>query len=226
MKPTFRKRFFRLLALTSLILPALFAGAQNVTVTGTVTDSISNAPLFAVNILQKGTSNGIISDINGKFVLTVPKGATLVFSYIGYNKREIVVEGTSTIAIRLQYASTRLDDLIVIGYSTQKKTDKTGAVSNVSSEELVGGVLTDPMQGLQGKASGVSVTKKGGDPNEGFSIQIRGASGFNSNTQPLYVIDGVPGADPTAISPADIESINILKDAASTAIYGSTDRII
>jgi TonB-dependent starch-binding outer membrane protein SusC len=197
------------------------ASAQNVTVSGTVTDSTTNVPLFAVNILQKGTSNGVISDPNGKFSLLLQKGSTLVFSYVGYLTREVVVGDQTTLNIRLQMASTRLDDLIVIGYSTQRKTDKTGAVSNVQADDLMGGMITDPVQGLQGKAAGVSVTKKGGDPNEGFSIQIRGASGFNSNTQPLYVIDGVPGADPTAISPADIESMNILKDAASTAIYGS-----
>jgi TonB-dependent starch-binding outer membrane protein SusC len=197
------------------------AEAQNVNVSGSVIDSTSGSPIFAVNILQRGTSNGVISDINGKFNLTVQKGSTLVFSYIGYVTKEVVINENTQLVVKLQFATTRLDDLIVIGYSTQKKTDKTGAVSNVSAEELVGGVLTDPVQGLQGKAAGVSVTKKGGDPNSGFSVQIRGASGFNSNTQPLYVIDGVPGADPTAISPSDIESINILKDAASTAIYGS-----
>ncbi len=217
-----KRKLLRMYAVTWLIvLSAFTAGAQNVTVGGVVSDSTSGAALFAVNILQKGTSNGVISDINGKFTLTVPKGATLIFSYIGYLTKEVVIQEGTQLTIRMQYATTRLDDLIVIGYSTQKKTDKTGAVSNVTAEELVGGVLTDPVQGLQGKASGVSVTKKGGDPNSGFSVQIRGASGFNSNTQPLYVIDGVPGADPTAISPADIESINILKDAASTAIYGS-----
>lgn len=212
------------IGVTTALLLFLFTGTlwgQNITITGTVTDSVTNVPLFAVNILQKGTSQGTMTDINGRFTLNVPKGAVLVFSYISYVTREITVNEPGALSIKMQQATTRLDDLIVIGYSTQKKSDKTGAVSSVQAEELVGGVLTDPVQGLQGKAAGVSVTKKGGDPNEGFSVQIRGASGFNSNTQPLYVIDGVPGADPTTISPADIESINILKDAASTAIYGS-----
>jgi TonB-dependent starch-binding outer membrane protein SusC len=214
-------RCLSLLYLLGLLLVGSGLYAQRVSVSGTVTDSSTNVPLFAVNILEKGTSNGVISDINGKFSLSVAKGSTLQVTYIGYISREFVINDVMVLDIRLQFATTKLEDLIVIGYSTQKKTDKTGAVSNVRGDELVGGVLTDPVQGLQGKAAGVSVTKKGGDPNEGFSIQIRGASGFNSNTQPLYVIDGVPGADPTAISPADIESMNILKDAASTAIYGS-----
>jgi TonB-dependent starch-binding outer membrane protein SusC len=221
------KRLFtltgRLIALgIVLILFISVAHAQNVNIKGMVSDSTTNEPLYSVNIVQKGTINGVVSDFDGNFSLSVPRGSIVVFSYIGYQTREIQVnENNSNLKIRLQSSARVLDDLIVIGYSVQKKTDKTGAVSNVQATELVGGTVTDPVQGLQGKAAGVSVTKKGGDPNAGFSIQIRGASGFNSNTQPLYVIDGVPGADPTAISPADIESINILKDAASTAIYGS-----
>jgi TonB-dependent starch-binding outer membrane protein SusC len=214
-------RFLSLMLILCLLFGASGAVAQRIQVSGTVTDSATNVPLFAVNILEKGTTNGIITDLNGKFNLSVAKGSTLVVSYIGYLSREFLVADAMVLDIKLQIATTRLEDMIVIGYSTQKKSDKTGAVSNVQADEMLGGVLTDPVQGLQGKAAGVSVTKKGGDPNDGFSIQIRGASGFNSNTQPLYVIDGVPGADPTAISPADIESMNILKDAASTAIYGS-----
>ena len=125
------------------------------------------------------------------------------------------------IDIALSAKSELLEEIIVIGYGTQKKTDKTGAVSHVTSEDLNQGNLTDPIQGLQGKAAGVSITKVGGDPNAGFSIRVRGSSGHSASTDPLFVIDGVPGADPTMISPEDIESYNILKDAASTAIYGS-----
>ncbi|OIP00203.1 MAG: hypothetical protein AUJ98_08910 [Bacteroidetes bacterium CG2_30_33_31] len=193
---------------------------QNITVTGTVKDKVENTTLVGVNIIQKGTLNGVVSDISGNYSISVPKGATLVFTYIGYKSVEKVVE-SSSLSISMQVIDELLDEVIVIGYSTQKKTDKTGAVTNLKVEELNGGVLTDAIQAVQGKAAGVSITKKGGDPNAGFSIRIRGASGFDSNTQPLFVIDGVAGVDPDLIAPDDIESYNILKDAASTAIYGS-----
>jgi iron complex outermembrane receptor protein len=114
-----------------------------------------------------------------------------------------------------------LDEVIVIGYGTQKKSDKTGAVSHVKSEELNMGRLDDPIQALQGKAAGVNISKQGGDPNAGYTVNIRGASSFTAGTEPLFVVDGVPGVDPTTIAPEDIESFNVLKDASSTAIYGS-----
>ena len=195
--------------------------AQDITVSGTVKDSISNSTLVGVNILQKGTQNGVISDIDGNYSLTLPAGSVVKFSFIGYHSKSITFTKSGEYDIQLVQENQQLEELIIIGYATQKKSDKTGAVASVTSDDLNGGVLTDPIQGMQGKAAGVSITKKGGDPNSGFSVRIRGASGFNSNTQPLFVIDGVAGADPTIVAAEDIESYNILKDAASTAIYGS-----
>jgi iron complex outermembrane receptor protein len=177
--------------------------------------------MVGVNILQMGTQNGTTTDANGKFSIDVPYGSTVLFSFIGYKDRMVNVTKSMTMNVLLVNQNQQLDELIVIGYATQKKSDKTGAVANIKAEDLNGGMITDPVQAMQGKVSGVTVTKKGGDPNEGFAIRIRGASGYESNTQPLYVIDGVPGADPTMLSPDDIASYNILKDAASAAIYGS-----
>lgn len=194
--------------------------SQNITLSGIIKDYTDKKPMIGVNVVQKGTQNGTVSDLDGKFTLTVPKGAIIVFTYVGYKPYQIAAS-VEKLNVEMRILDELLDEVIVIGYSTQKKTDKTGAVSNLKAEELNGGVLTDPIQAVQGKAAGVSVTKKGGDPNAGFSVKIRGSSGFNSNTQPLFVVDGVPGVDPTLISPDDIESYNILKDAASTAIYGS-----
>lgn len=200
---------------------AAFSFGQQITVSGTVTDEADGSTLIGVTVLQKGTTNGATTDIDGKYTLTVDQGSTLVFSYIGYDNIEIVAN-QEVIDVALPAKSELLEEIIVIGYGTQKKTDKTGAVSQVDSEDLNNkGALQDPIQGLQGKAAGVSITKKGGDPNAGFSVRIRGASGYSASTDPLYVIDGIPGADPTAVAPEDIESYNILKDAASTAIYGS-----
>lgn len=220
------KRIVRALSECLLILILILGGAssllaQNLQVSGVITDESTGETLIGATVLQKGTNNGTVSDIDGKYSISVPKGSTLVFSLIGYVTQEVVIETAGTINISMAVQITNLDDVIVIGYSTQKKSDKTGAVSLVKSDELNGGIITNPVQSMQGKAAGVLVTKKGGDPNENFSVRIRGASGFNSNTQPLYVIDGIPGADPNILSPSDIESFNILKDAASTAIYGS-----
>lgn len=215
------------ITLKSMLIIFLFLGgtvslmAQNLQVTGVITDAGTGETLIGATVLEKGTTNGTVSDIDGKYSINVPKGATLAFSLVGYETQEIVIQTGGTLNISMKVQITNLDDVIVIGYSTQKKSDKTGAVSQVKAEELNSGVITSPIQSLQGKAAGVLISKKGGDPSESFSVKIRGASGFDSNTQPLYVIDGIPGADPNILSPNDIESFNILKDAASTAIYGS-----
>jgi TonB-linked SusC/RagA family outer membrane protein len=199
---------------------AVVSYGQQITVSGTVTDAADGTTLIGVSVIEKGTTNGTTTDIDGNYSITVEQETILVFTYIGYNNLEIIAM-QETMDVALEAKSELLEEIIVIGYGTQKKTDKTGAVSNVSAEELNQGNLTDPIQGLQGKAAGVSITKKGGDPNAGFSVRVRGASGFFAATDPLYIIDGIPEADPTIIAPQDIESFNILKDAASTAIYGS-----
>jgi iron complex outermembrane receptor protein len=199
---------------------AAFSYGQQITIKGTVTDGADGTTLIGVSVIEKGTTNGTTTDIDGNYTLTVDQGITLVFSYIGYDNIEIIAD-QEVIDIAMSAKSELLEEIIVIGYGTQKKTDKTGAVSHVTSEELNQGNLTDPIQGLQGKAAGVSITKKGGDPNAGFTVRVRGSSGYTASADPLYVIDGVPGGDPTSIAPEDIESFNILKDAASTAIYGS-----
>lgn len=203
------------------MVSSLFAMGQDITITGTITDGRDGSPMIGVTILQKGTTNGTTTDLSGAYSLKAPKDAILVFSFIGYETIEQPINGRTTINVTLNEATESLDEVIVIGYGVQKKSDKTGAVANVKAEELNGGILVDPIQGLQGKTAGVSITKRGGDPNAGYSVKIRGSAGLYSGTNPLYVIDGVPGADPTTISPEDIESYNILKDASSTAIYGS-----
>ena len=221
MKRKIRLKLNKLLIVILLLCGSLGLNAQNLEVTGVITESGTGDFLVGATVLQKGTTIGTVSDIDGNFKISVPQGAVLVFSLIGYVTQEVTVEKAGPLNITMTVAITTLDDVIVIGYSTQKKTDKTGAVSTVKSDDLNGGVITNAIQSMQGKAAGVLVSKKGGDPSENFSVRIRGASGFSSNTQPLYVIDGIPGADPNIVAPEDIESFNILKDAASTAIYGS-----
>jgi TonB-dependent starch-binding outer membrane protein SusC len=221
MKESLLMKIRNVLLLFIFLIGSVGLIAQNVDINGTITEVSTGMTIVGATVVQKGTINGTVSDINGKYKITVPKGSVIVYSFVGYQKKEVTAKESGEMNIALAEEVSNLNELIVIGYSTQKKSDKTGAVSMVKSEELNGGVLTDPIQALQGKAAGVSVTKQGGDPNAGFLVRIRGASGYDANTQPLYVVDGIPNADPTIVSPSDIESYNILKDAASTAIYGS-----
>lgn len=197
------------------------AWSQEITVTGKVTDFMDGSPLIGVNVVVKGTTIGTVTDFDGNYTIATTANSILVFSYLGYENIEEQVGGRNQINIRMLEAFESLEEIIVIGYGTQKKSDRTGAVSHIKSEEMNQGVLTDPLQALQSKASGVMITKKGGDPNSGFSIKIRGATALVSGTSPLYVVDGIPGVDPTTIAPEDIESFNILKDASAAAIYGS-----
>jgi iron complex outermembrane receptor protein len=212
----------KMILLLSMLVFGLSAGyAQTGIVQGVVTDADEGGTLPGAAVQVKGTLQGTVTDIDGNYSISVEPNATLVFSFIGYETQERLVQPDTRVNVALIPSITALEEIVIIGYGVQKKTDKTGAVSHVTADELNQGVLTDPIQGLQGKASGVSITKKGGDPNAGFSVRIRGASGYTASSDPLYVIDGVAGADPTSIANADIESYNVLKDAASTAIYGS-----
>ncbi|HON19661.1 MAG TPA: SusC/RagA family TonB-linked outer membrane protein, partial [Salinivirgaceae bacterium] len=205
-----------------IMLMGAFEGySQPITITGKVIDAIDKTPLPGVAVVVKGTTIGTQTDFNGIYSLSTTVGATLEFSLLGYSKEERLVGNEKVIDVSLIPDVELLSEVVVIGYGTQKKSDRTGSVAQVSSDELNRGTLTDPIQAMVGKAAGVSITKKGGDPNAGFSVKIRGSSGLYSNTEPLYVIDGVPGADPTTVAPEEIESFNILKDASSTAIYGA-----
>lgn len=204
-----------------LFFVSVLQGYAQISVSGVVTDKKDGMPLPGVTIMIKGTQAGTITNIDGEFTISADANAVLVFSYVGFATTEVPLEGKTSLNIQLEESYLEIGEVITIGYGTQKKSDKTGAVASIKADELNTGAMTDPIQGLQGKSAGVSVTKKGGDPNAGFSVKIRGSSGLFSGTDPLYVVDGVPGVDPTTLAPEDIESYNILKDASSTAIYGS-----
>ncbi len=219
-----KNTLFKLVFLFFILLTINSAFAQQtekVEITGVVTDETTGKTLPGATVLEKNTTNGTSSDINGKYKIEVNKGATIVFSFIGMNSEEKIVGNQTVININMIPSLESLQEVVIIGYGTQKKSDKTGAVATIKADELNDGVLTDPIQALQGKTAGVVISKKGGDPNAGFSVKIRGASGLFSSTTPLYVVDGVPGVDPTTIPSEEIKSFNVLKDASSTAIYGS-----
>ena len=201
-----------------LLLPGYLFAQQKIT--GIVTDE-DGTTLPGVTIVENQTGIGTITDIDGKYSISVPEGSVLSFSYVGYETQEIEVGTQTTLNIQLKKQIELLDEIIIIGYGVQKKSDKTGAVFNVSSDEIQTIAIQDPIESIQGKVAGVTIRKSGSDPNAGFDVNIRGASGLSSSTNPLYVVDGVVGVDPTTVAPEDIESFNILKDASSAAIYGS-----
>lgn len=233
----------------SVIFFALFsiAGIAQKTVTGTVTDK-EGKPLFGVNVFEKNTTNGVTTDFDGNYQIKVNENTVLVFSYIGFQKKEVLVLDQEVVNVSLTEDLESLDEVVVIGYGVQKRNNVNSSISSVKSEDIqdLSQVSVDQM--LQGKASGVTVTNNSGQPGGAVSVKIRGTSSLSGTNEPLYVIDGVPiSGDATnqstsgrpiaggnfsnsgnvavsplsSISPNDIESIDILKDASATAIYGS-----
>jgi TonB-linked SusC/RagA family outer membrane protein len=206
------------------VLPAL---AQNKSITGKVTDSKDGSPLPGVSITVKGTSIGTNTDTNGAFTLSVPATAsTLVVTYVGYDKQEVAITG-APLNIKLNATSTALSEVIVVGvgYGTQRKKDVTGAVESISAKDFNQGAIINPLSQIQGKVAGLIITQQGGDPNsESAGISIRGQTSITGDQSPLFVIDGVAtsgGSQFQNLSPDDIESYDVLKDASATAIYGS-----
>ncbi|MEQ8416896.1 MAG: TonB-dependent receptor [Imperialibacter sp.] len=213
----------------------------DIEISGKVTDS-ENFPLPGVNVLVKGTTNGTITSADGMFRITADENATLTFSFVGYKSIEVPVSGRTNLTVTLQDDIASLEEIVVIGYGSVNKSDLTGAVSSLKSDDLNPGVNVSVDQMMLGRAAGVQITQSSSEPGGGLSIRIRGSSSINAGNEPLYVIDGFPidnspnlssGGDAqlatnqsprnplNALNPNDIESIEILKDASATAIYGS-----
>jgi len=217
------------IAVFLLMLAAGGARAQSRTVSGTVTGGDDGSTLVGVNILEKGTTNGTVTDASGNYVMKVKDNATLVFSFIGYAPQEIAVDNRTAISVVLQPDVATLNEVVVVGYGTVKKSDATGALAVVDSRTFNKGVVNSPQELLAGKAAGVSVTTNSGAPGNTSTIRIRGGSSLSASNDPLIVIDGVPisntnlGGSPnilSTINPNDIENFTVLKDASATAIYG------
>lgn len=189
-------------------------------VKGIVKDSAGD-PLIGVNIVEKGTTNGTVTNVNGEFTINAAKGKTLVFSYMGYKPQEAVVKN-GKLNVYLKEDTQLLNETVVVGYGSMQRKDVTSSITTVKAEDLNKGVFTDPAQMLQGKVPGLVVTSTG-DPNGTPSITLRGASSLREGAamSPYYVIDGIPGVDIAMVAPDDIESIDVLRDATATAIYGS-----
>ncbi len=231
--------FFMALFISSLLC------AQQTTVTGVVTDASDGSPLIGANVLVKGTTSGAITDLDGRFTVNVPAGKrVLVISSIGYSTQDVTLQSQQrSVSIALKEDAELLDEVVVVGYGTMKKSDLTGSVANLSGDKLKESIVTNVDQMLQGRVAGVQVAANSGAPGAANSIRIRGASSINNTNEPLYIIDGIPmsGAgtstsgfdwsggsngqnvvNPLAsISPSDIVSMDVLKDASATAIYGA-----
>ena len=197
---------------------AVEAVQQAKKITGIVRDAMG--PVIGANVLIKGTTKGVITDIDGNFSIDVEPGVTLVISFIGYSSKEIVVGAENHYEVSLSEDTEMLEEVVVVGYGVQKKKLVTGATVEVKGEDIASRNTMSALGALQNQSPGVNIQAASGQPGDGFKISIRGA-GTNGNTAPLYIIDGVAGGDINALNPADIERIDVLKDAASCAIYGA-----
>ncbi len=207
-----------IMALLLFVAGTMGAVAQTFNVTGTVTSGMDGEPLIGAIVMVKGTSTGTSTDVDGNYVIKAEKGATLVFSYVGYATREAQVV-TDHLDIALIEDSGLLDEVVVVGYGVQKKKLVTGATAQMKGEEIAKMNTTSLLQAMQGQLPGVNIASNSGQPGDGMKVTIRGL-GTIGNSSPLYLIDGI-GGDISTLNPADIESIDVLKDAASAAIYGA-----
>jgi iron complex outermembrane receptor protein len=220
----------RLFMLTFGIMMSLVVLGQQVKVSGTVTDAADRSTLPGVYVVIKGTTTGTITGTNGEYALDVNKGEILVFTFTGYLPQEITVGDQTVINVALKTDVKALEEVVVIGYGTVKKSDATGSVAAISSKDFNQGAITTPQDLLVGKSAGVVITTNGGAPGSGATIRVRGGSSLNASNDPLIIIDGVPIDNNNVsgssnilsfINPNDIETFTVLKDASATAIYGS-----
>src|SRR5665647_3602334 len=210
------------LLIFALMLPAISAYSQNITVKGTATDAQTGEVLIGVNVVIKGTLQGKTTDVNGQYILNnCPQDAILTFSYIGYTSVDVGVQGRSVVDIRLEAASSQLDEVVVIGYGTAKKKDITGSVSSVQGIDIARIPVSTAAEAMTGKMAGVQVVTTEGSPDADINIRVRGGGSITQDNSPLYIVDGFPVNSISDISSYDIQSLEVLKDASSTAIYGS-----
>lgn len=220
--PITRHQVAYLLLLLFCTASSLFVSAQTrLRIEGRVTDSLSKA-LSGVSVTEKGTRNATFTNSNGEYAISVANNqSVLVFSSIGFGTREMLVGGNTSINLSMRTENSSLGEVVVVGYGTQRRKEVTSAVATVSPEQFNKGNISDVAQLLQGKVAGLSISRPGGNPNGGFAIRLRGLSTLGANASPLVVVDGQIGADINTVDPNDIASIDVLKDAASAAIYGT-----
>ena len=194
--------------------------AQESTISGVVTD-VDGVPVAGASVVVKGTTNGVATDFDGNYSIDAASEDILLFSYIGFLAQEVPVGTQTTINLSLQEDVAKLEEVVVVGYGSQRKEEITSAITKVDSEDFNGGNVNNPSQLLQGKVAGLNITRPGSNPNQSFGIRLRGLSSLGANAGPLIIIDGIIGGSIDSVDPTDIESINVLKDAAAGAIYGT-----
>ena len=215
-------RMCRIIVWTISMFTLISSVMAQSTISGTITDAVDNTELIGVTVLEEGTTNGTITDVSGFYELKlIDDASNIIISYVGYSGQTVSAAGRSTIDIALGLEASELDEIVVVGYGTQKKKVVTGAISKVSAKDLEDMPIVRIESALQGRTSGVRVTTNSGAPGEGGTVRVRGTTSIN-NSEPLYVVDGVPiGGGIDYLSQGDIESIEVLKDAASASIYGA-----
>ena len=221
-----KKNYLRRIFLSLILMFTFFLSAftQDFRISGKVTDSGSGEPVPGATIAIKGTTNGTITDLNGVYELSAASGdVTLVFSFVGYKTKEVQVEGRSTVDVGLDLDLTNLEEVIVVGYGTQKKEDLTGSIAVVNVDEMNKSNFTTLSNAFQGRAAGVNVMATSGRPGSEATVKVRGIGSISLSSEPLYVVDGISvGSEVlTTLNPNDIESMQVLKDASATAIYGA-----
>ena len=204
-----------------MVMLALGMWAQSLTVTGVVMAQDEPDPVIGANVMVKGSTTGTITDFDGNFSLQAKAGDVLQVSFMGYKTQEVKVTGSGPLRITLVSDNVQLQEVVAIGYGTMKKSDLTGSVASVNADQLLKAPVSGLDQALQGRAAGVTVTNGSGQPGEGATIRIRGIGSAMGGNEPLYVVDGVITGDIKWLSPTDIKSMEILKDASAAAIYGS-----
>ena len=213
------RKIYRFLALlTGIIFSVAFLQAQEIMVKGEVRDN-EGETLPGVSVVVKGTTHGTVTDIDGNYALAVTSGSTLIFSYVGYQTLEVRVTSSPVINVVLNTSTVGLDEVVVVGYGTQSRRTITSAITKVGGEVLQNVPVNTVGEGLKGKISGTRIYSNNNTPGEDATIRIRGGSSINKSNEPLILVDGVERAF-SGINPNDIESIEVLKDASSTAIYG------
>ncbi len=221
-KPPQRFKHIATLFIALLVCNALHA-QQNLTITGKVLAAANGSPVVGATVTIKGTNTGTTTDDNGNFSITARSGATLVFSYVGFQESETVVNNSTNLTIRLNAVGKGLDEVVVIGYGSKRKRDITAAVSTINLDDVGELPSRSVTQMIQGQAPGVVATQRNGTPGAEFEVRIRGIGSIGAGSSPLYVIDGFPVGTSVGqnLNPNDIQSVSILKDAAATAIYGA-----
>lgn len=208
-------------AVLLLVMAASAAYGQSKAVSGTVTSGEDGSTLPGVNIIEKGTANGTVTDADGKYSINVADNATLVFTFVGFTTQEVPVGQQTNVNVTLSADVQALTEVVVVGYGTQEKKEITSSVASVKAEDFNKGTVNNPIQLLQGKVAGLNISRAGGDPNGSFNMRLRGVGTIGANVEPLVVIDGVIGGSLSTVDPNDIASMDVLKDGSAAAIYGS-----